>query len=125
MIIGIGCDVINIQRVERIITRYKNSFLRRIFTPREIDLSKVTSFAAYYAKRFSAKESYAKATGHGIGQKVTFRDIEILNDINGAPYFSKHPLQSKNIKVFLSISDEKKYAISYVILQRVSVIDRN
>jgi holo-[acyl-carrier protein] synthase len=119
MIFGIGCDIIDIKRIQFIIDRYNDKFLNRIFTDQEINLGQSIKNNSYYAKRFSAKEAYAKATGYGIGGKVSFKDIEILNDKNGAPYFNKHPLQNKNISAFLSISDEIQYAISYVVLERI------
>jgi len=119
MIFGIGCDIVDVRRIQSIIDKYNDKFLNRIFTDQEINLSKSTNNSFYYAKRFSAKEAYAKATGYGIGKKVGFKDIEILNDKSGAPYFNKHPLQDKNIKAFLSISDEITYAISYVVLERI------
>ena len=119
MIFGIGCDIVDVRRIKSIVDRYNDKFLNRIFTDQEINLSKLTKNNSYYAKRFSAKEAYAKATGYGIGKKVSFKDIEKLNDKNGAPYFNKHPLQNKNIKAFLSISDEIQYAVSYVVLERI------
>jgi len=119
MIFGIGCDIVDVRRIKSIVDRYNDKFLNRTFTDQEINLSKLTKNNSYYAKRFSAKEAYAKATGYGIGKKVSFKDIEILNDKNGAPYFNKHPLQNKNIKAFLSISDEIQYAVSYVVLERI------
>lgn len=118
MIFGIGCDIIEIRRMSSIIERYGDKFLNKVFTKQEIILNKSRNNYFYYAKRFSAKEAYAKATGYGIGRVIRFQDIEILNDKNGAPYFNKHSLQSKDIKAFLSISDEVQYAISYVVLEK-------
>ena len=74
----------------------------------------------YYAKRFSAKEAYAKAAGTGISSGVSFQSMEILNNVQGAPYFHRHPLASNNIKSYLSLSDDFPYAISYVILTQHS-----
>ena len=119
MIFGIGCDIIDIKRIQCVIDRYNNKFLNRIFTNQEINLGQSIKNRSYYAKRFSAKEAYAKATGYGIGRIVSFKDIEILNNKNGTPYFNKHPLQNRNIRAFLSISDEIQYAMSYVILDRI------
>jgi len=118
MIFGIGCDIVNIDRIQSTLDKFRDKFLNRVFTEQEIRLSRSANSVFYYAKRFSAKEAYAKAAGCGIGKKINFQDIEILNDENGAPYFSKHPLQKKNIRAFLSISDEIKYAISYVVLEK-------
>ena len=119
MIIGIGCDLINIQRVARIIINSEYKIFERLYTSSEIKAApRKTSckYFSYFAKRFSAKESYAKATSNGISEKVTFRSIEILNTRNGAPYFNKHPLENQNIQAYLSMSDEFPYALSYVTL---------
>ena len=125
MIFGIGCDIVDIERIGLIINKYHSKFLNKIFTDLEISLCKTENSISYYAKRFSAKESYSKATGYGIGIRNSFKDIEILNDKNGAPYFNKHPLQSCSIKAFLSIADEVDYAVSYVVLEKSNLVSLN
>ena len=118
MIIGIGCDILNIKRVHNIINKFNNRFFHRVFTRKELKIGKLNYNIAYFAKRFSSKEAYAKALNYGIGKNISFQDIEILNDINGAPYFNRHPLKLNGVKAFLSISDEVDYAISYVLLEK-------
>ena len=119
MIIGIGCDIIDTRRIEVLINKYSDKFFNRIFTEKEILQGKLTNNTQHFAKRFSAKEAYAKATSFGIGKKISFKDIEILNDNQGAPFFNKHTLKSQGINAFLSMSDELPYAISYVILEKI------
>ena len=116
MIIGIGCDIVDIRRIEKLVKRYQDRFLSRVFTKDEIKLANNLKNYSYFAKRFAAKEAYGKATGYGISEKTGFKDIEIFNDKKGAPFFNQHPLIHKGIKAFISISDEYPYTISYVIL---------
>lgn len=118
MIIGIGCDIVDIRRIERLIKECNDKFLSRIFTQEEINLADALDNYAYFAKRFAAKEAYAKAAGTGIGGKVNFKSIEIFNDAKRAPFFNQHPLSNQGVSTFLSISDEYPYAVSYVVLEK-------
>jgi holo-[acyl-carrier protein] synthase len=87
MILATGVDIIEIDRVRDVISRYGNHYLERVFTSAERELCgpRTESLAA----RFSAKEAVAKALGSGIGE-VTFQDIEILQDEQGAPVLHLH-----------------------------------
>jgi holo-[acyl-carrier protein] synthase len=118
MIIGIGCDIVDIRRIKRLIKQYKNKFLDRVFTKDEIKLAIDTHNYSYFAKRFAAKEAYAKATRYGIGGKLSFKSIEIFNDDKRAPFFNQPSMQPREIQTFLSISDEYPYAIAYVVLEK-------
>ena len=80
----------------------------------------------YFAKRFVAKEAFAKALGTGFRTNLNFKDIEVINDELGKPHFFKskkiNNIVRKNFKVknfscFLSISDEKDYSTAFVIIQ--------
>ncbi len=125
-IIGIGVDIINNQRIKNSIKKKK--FISRVFTKNEIVISKNTKFKKnYYAKRYAAKESLVKAIGTGFRDGLNFKDIEILNDKLGKPYYTiskkikKFILKKKKIKnfyLFLSISDEKEYSIAFTIIQK-------
>ena len=124
-ILGIGVDIIQNSRIKRLII--KKSFINRSFGKQEIKLSKKEKNKVnYFAKRFAAKESFAKSLGTGFRENLNFKDIEILNDKLGKPYFfvSKkiHNIINKRFKIkrfnlFLSISDEKDYSIAFTILQ--------
>ena len=119
MIIGIGCDLVNVLRIKKLIIRLQYRFLKKIYTPLEIRLAPVQQellFFYYYAKRFAAKEAYAKATGYGIGQYVAFHSLQILNNDQGKPYFYQHPFIAKNINTYLALSDDYPYVVSYVFL---------
>ena len=125
-ILGIGVDIIQNSRIKRLII--KKSFINRSFGKQEIELSKkVKNKVNYFAKRFAAKESFVKSLGTGFRANLNLKDIEILNDKLGKPYFfiSKkiHNIINKKFKIkgfnlFLSISDEKDYSIAFTILQK-------
>jgi len=127
-ILGIGVDIIQNSRIKRLII--KKSFIDRSFGKQEIKLSKKEKNKVnYFAKRFAAKESFVKSLGTGFRENLNLKDIEILNDKLGKPYFfiSKkiHNIINKKFKIkrfnlFLSISDEKDYSIAFTILQNRS-----
>ena len=84
----------------------------------------------FFAKRFAAKEAFAKSLGTGFRNNLNFKDIEILNDKFGKPYYYKSKKIDKIIKnrfkikkynLFLSISDEKDYSIAFTILENNNV----
>ena len=125
--LGNGVDIIE---NKRILNSIKNiNFIRRIFTNEEISLArKHKNKCNYYAKRFAAKEALFKAIGTGIRNGSNFRDVTIKNDKMGKPYIilnnniKKKILRRfkiKNFEIFLSLSDEKKYSIAFVILNKI------
>ena len=124
-ILGIGVDIIQNKRIKSSI---KNKlFVSRTFGNKEIYFSKNNSNKInYFAKRFAAKEALAKSIGTGFRNNLNFKDIQILNDKIGKPYYQKSKkidkIINKKFKVktydlFLSISDEKDYSIAFTILQ--------
>ena len=125
-IIGIGVDIIENSRINRLVSNKK--FINRVFSKSEIIMSKrIKKKSLYFAKRFSAKEAFVKSLGSGLRNGINFNDISIVNDKLGKPSFSvnkkinmlikkKHKTNSFNF--FLSISDEKKYSIAFVIFQK-------
>ena len=124
-ILGIGVDIIQNKRIKSSI---KNKlFVSRTFGNKEIYFSKNTSDKTnYFAKRFAAKEALAKSIGTGFRNNLNFKDIQILNDKIGKPYYQKSKkidkIINKKFKVktydlFLSISDEKDYSIAFTMLQ--------
>ena len=124
-ILGIGVDIINNKRINLLIK--KEIFLKRTFGKNELKLSyKMKNKTNYFAKRFAAKESMAKSIGTGFRDNLNLKDIEILNDKLGKPYFLKSKkidniikkkFRVKKYDLFLSISDEKKYSVAFTILQ--------
>ena len=86
MILGLGNDLIDIRRIEKVIDKYGKRFLERIFT--DIEREKSESRAgrvASYAKRFAAKEACSKALGTGLAQGVYWRDMGVVNLSSGKP----------------------------------------
>lgn len=115
MILGIGTDICDINRIKP-----GQGFADKILCEDELKVFTIKkNKQAYLAKRFAAKEAVAKAFGCGIGAKLSFKDICILNNDLGAPYVkllntTKLP---KFSKIHISLSDEKNYAIAYAIVE--------
>ena len=88
MIIGIGTDILNLERLNKIIDKYDQKFIDRIYGENEIKISKCKfkNSINYFGKRFSAKEATLKALSSIRGDGLFFKEIETLNDINGRPY---------------------------------------
>ena len=123
-IFGIGTDVVDVSRIKKLM--YKNKkFINRIFSIKEIKYcnSRSNKFSSY-SKRFAAKEAFAKALGVGIGKGISFNEISINNNKDGAPFIELlgntktivKKLIKKKKKIYLSLSDEKKYAIAMVVI---------
>jgi len=125
-ILGTGVDIIEVIRIKKSL-KNKN-FTNKIFTISEILQSKkVKDKSAYFAKRFAAKEAFAKALGTGFRKDLNFKDISVINNKIGKPSFIinekikkiiKKKFKTTSFNFFLSISDEKKYSIAFVILQK-------
>ncbi|MHC4221853.1 MAG: holo-ACP synthase, partial [Planctomycetota bacterium] len=116
MIVGIGVDIAETERFEKIWARYDGRIAQRILTRNElIEFERRNRPASYLATRFAAKEAAAKALGTGFGSGVGYKSIEINNDKNGKPLlrFLNTALQmaeqQKVENVFVSLSDEKHY----------------
>ena len=126
-IFGIGVDIVDNNRFKKLFNNKK--FINRICSKEEINnLKKKQNKILFLSKRFSAKEAFVKSLGSGFRNNICFNDISILNDKKGKPYFLfnqkiKNILKKKykinRFKVHLSLSDEKKHSVSYVILQKL------
>lgn len=122
-IIGIGTDIVNISRIEKIYSKFGESFLKKNFHSKEIEcfdhlpsLQKIS----YLAKRFAGKEAVSKAFGTGIG-KIAFKDIAILNNELGAPYVLLDvPIEQydEKMRINISLSDEEPFAVAFVVISR-------
>ena len=125
-ILGIGVDIVENIRIHKSLKNI--SFIKRVFSNTEIFLAKnITNKKSYYSKRFAAKEAFSKAIGTGFRDNLNFKDITIINDKLGKPSFVvtdkiikivKKQFKMSTFDFFLSISDEKKYSVAYVILQK-------
>ena len=121
-IFGIGTDIIKTSRIKNSI---KNKlFLKKIYNIEEVlRCNKTINRSNCFAKRFAAKEAFSKALGTGIAKGLSFNEIVILNKKNGKPFikllnktkkFVDNKLKKKKYKIFLSITDEKNYAVAFV-----------
>ena len=122
---GLGTDIVNTERF-KIILNKKISFKKRIFTNNEINYCKrKKNSMSCYALRFAAKEAFSKALGTGIAEGISFKEIEIIKNKTGKPSIkligktllaTQRHLKRKKFKFFLSISDDKPFAIASVII---------
>ena len=133
MIIGIGIDMVDSRRVEKLIRKFGDQFSKKYFTDRENEaaLSKKTEVSKilFYTKRFAAKEACAKALGTGIRDDVSMRHIEVLNNDFAKPVMTLHAetkefLNSlipdgKRPNLHITISDEEPYAIAQVMIEAI------
>ena len=124
MIFGIGTDIVEVKRIRNLDSLEK--FADKILSLNElevfksqIDEKKVT----FLAKQFAAKEAVSKALGTGIGKDIRFNQIEILRNSDGKPYLNHDDMITTIFndlgitKTHVSLSDEKKYALAFVILE--------
>ena len=122
MIFGTGVDIVEVFRMRDAIDKWGDSFLKKIFTDREIGYSNSKRFSCqHFAARFAAKEAVVKAFGEPKKFPVKWTEIEVLNDDEGKPMIKFHndALKLKNKKKIsdevLSMSHSKNYAIANVI----------
>tara|TARA_A100001011_G_scaffold265126_1_gene273916 strand:- start:2488 stop:2877 length:390 start_codon:yes stop_codon:yes gene_type:complete len=124
-ILGNGVDIVKNSRIKNSIKNKK--FIKRIYTLTEINISNSRKInkVEYFAKRFTAKEAFVKALGTGFSKNINFKDINIKNRKNGKPFININNKLKKiilnkfkisKLKCFLSMSDEKNYSISFVII---------
>ena len=117
MINGIGTDILDIRRFERLYLNWGNRLLSRLFNKNEIpSYSSKKKFIQSLAGKFAAKEAISKAFGTGIGSVIGFKDIKILKNKNGAPTASIDNINDKVIHISISHSDY--YAIAFAILEK-------
>jgi holo-[acyl-carrier protein] synthase len=125
MIYGIGIDVIEPRRVERLLEKYGERFARRVLTPLEWPgYLRTVRPVLFLANRFSAKEAFSKAMGTGFRYPVTLQCISVLQNRAGKPGFAFHPELEKLVQScgigssHLTISDEKSLACACVVLEK-------
>ena len=124
MVIGTGIDIVDINRIERLMTRWGDVFLDRVFTEKEIVwCQRRTRPPECFAIRFAAKEAFLKAIGWGLRNGIQWTDIEVENDLMGKPSFSFHRkakevLENLRIqKALLTLSHDRPYAVAHVLLE--------
>ena len=125
MIYGVGIDLVENGRMERIIGKWGPKFLNRIFSKGEMEYcGRHAHSSTHYGARFAAKESFLKALGIGLGMGVKLSDIEVVNDKNGKPSLAlcgeaKTQIEKRKItKIHLSLTHTKQYASAIVLLEK-------
>ncbi|HEY0906076.1 MAG TPA: holo-ACP synthase [Methylophilus sp.] len=124
MIYGIGADIVEVERIEASLTQFGDSFAKRILAESEWEEYVASKLKPrFLAKRFAAKEAFAKAIGTGIRGEVSFQNIAVSHDALGRPLLQLSPtlqafLRQHHIhQSHISISDEKNLALAYVVLE--------
>ena len=125
-VIGLGTDIVNINRIKKIYSKYGNQFLNKILTESEKKSEKKLSRfknVSTIAKIFAAKEAISKAIGYGFSNGIHFKDIEIYNDESGKPYANLNGKAktivnkiSKKYNIFLTLSDDKPWAVATALI---------
>ena len=124
MIKGIGIDVVDVKRIEKIAAKLDEKFLNRVFTKEEIKycLSKKNKFQ-HFAGRFASKEAFLKAIGIGLFRGYQLKDIEIRNEKSGKPFIVKNDKIKKVLdklnaeNIYISITHIKEVSVSTVIIE--------
>lgn len=123
MIHGIGTDITQVARFERLLERYGPRAARRILGGGELDdFARAPNAARFLAKRFAAKEAFGKALGTGIRAPATLTAIRVTHDALGRPLFAFGAaldalVRARGLRAHLSISDESDTAVAFVIIE--------
>ncbi len=116
---GLGTDIIEIDRIKKAIAKHGDRFLERLFTDQELAYcQRASNPMPHYAGRFAAKEAVLKAIGSDL-EKITWKEIEILNDTEGKPEVHLSEKLKKNFPTahfFITISHCREYATATAIL---------
>jgi len=124
MIYGIGTDIVNISRFKKM--KSLKSFSEKLLSDNELKISLIYNeekLIKYLAKQFACKEALSKAFGTGIRKPILFKELEVLRDEKGKPYFNPLGDVKKTIvnlgitKTHVSLADESEYAIAFAILE--------
>lgn len=125
MIYGIGTDIVAVARMQDSLDKHGERFARRILTDAEYEKYQGhTHPAGFLAKRFAAKEAAAKALGTGFRDGLSLQHIEVSNDVLGKPELKFYLRASELLgslgigASYLSLSDEKEFAVAYVVLTK-------
>ena len=125
MIYGIGTDLVEISRIEKIIKRWGDRFTGKVFSQNEINYCENKAYPAiHYAARFAAKESFLKSLGIGLGMGVSLKDIEVINNPQGSPQLHMNEkiqgiLEKRGITaIHISMTHTREHAQAVVVLEK-------
>jgi holo-[acyl-carrier protein] synthase len=117
MIKGIGTDILDIRRFERLHLTWGNKLVEKLFNNDEVpSFSSNKKFIQSLAGKFAAKEAISKAFGTGIGSHISFKDIKILKDKKGKPVASIKKLNLED-SIHISISHSNDYAVAFAVVE--------
>jgi len=127
MILGTGIDLLKVSRIKKLLDNYGDIFVKKVFSEYEIKKNKnITLKVSKIAKSFATKEAFVKALGTGFTKEIFFKDISLKNEERGKPiidlsnrvqeYLKKRTPNGYKTIINVSISDEKEYVISNVII---------
>lgn len=131
MIIGLGSDLCNIERIQNSLDRYGERFENRVFTELERAKAAKRPFtrAGTYAKRFAAKEAFSKAVGTGFSHGVFMKDIGVVNGPSGAPTLALSGGAAERLaamipagyqpRIHLTLTDDHPWAQAFVIIEAI------
>jgi holo-[acyl-carrier protein] synthase len=124
MIVGIGTDVCSIERIGKSLERFGERFVNRILTPDERPrFERTKDKAGHLAKRFAAKEAFAKAIGTGIHPPFTWHSISVSRNAKGKPGIKPSAEMEKHLKKLgvteshISLTDDAGVAVAFVVLE--------
>ncbi len=125
MIKGIGIDIVDISRIERLVEKYTDHFLEKVFTSAEIKYcNKMARSAVHYSGRWAVKEAFYKALPVSCQQHSTWKSIEIKTEKDGRPVIAvcsdhlQKLLEKEDISVnHVSISHERTHCVAFVVLE--------
>jgi len=124
MIHGIGTDIAAVERLRGLYQRHGDAALEKLLAPEEIpDFRRAPDPGRFLAKRFAAKEAFAKAYGTGLRGAVVLPNLSVVHDELGRPFFAYAAalaalMSTQGLRAHLSISDEKEYALAFVVLEK-------
>ena len=115
MIIGTGIDIIELKRFERVFLKFGDVLIKKIFNYDEVPAKKnKNKIIATLAGKFAAKEAISKALGSGIGKKLRFKEISILNETSGKPFAKIDRYNLENIHISISHSNDNAVALAII-----------
>lgn len=125
MIVGTGVDIVEIDRIQKIVDRFGNAFAKRILCDNEFeDYEKQKKSARFIARRFAAKEAVAKALGTGFSEGITMHMICVTHDESGRPIIKLYDKAKERAdslggeNLLISISDERHYAMAFAVMEK-------
>ena len=137
MILGIGTDLANIDRIERVLARFGDRFRNRVFTEREQRKAegRPRAVAATYAKRWAAKEACSKALGTGLRMGISWKDMAVTNLRSGQPVMHVTGWAAERLRamtpvgfeavIHLTLTDDHPWAQAFVVIEarRITVLE--